>query len=155
MANRYHLWVRLVGEPTLPPTQQLVSLLGVEPTTDWRRGGPLLGKPVQGHKSPMSLNGWEALQEVDVWTVELIDQWKNNPDPAVLSKAAALLKRMEPGLATLDRTRCRAQLYASATCFDEMGSIELPTSLVTAAGAARLELVVSIFCAIYDGEEGD
>lgn len=155
MANRYRLWVRLVGEPTLPPTKDLVTLLGVEPTTDWRRGGPLLGKPIQGRKSPMRLKDWGDRQEVDVWTVELVESWKTSPDPIKMAHAVRTLERMAQGLAALDRTRCRAELYVSATCFEAMGSFGLPAAILATAGAAQLELVVSIFCAVYDDGNGE
>ena len=152
VVNRNHLSVRLVGDPTLLPTEELVSLLGVEPTRDWRREGPLLGKPIQGRKGPMSFKGAEIHQKVDVWTVELIDWWKGEVDPDTLIQAVATLERMASGLAALDRSHCRAQFLISTTCFSELGDVELPATLTVAAAAARLDLAVSIICA-GDGDD--
>jgi hypothetical protein len=132
--------LRLVGD--LPPLEELTRLLGTLPTRDRRRG-----QLVHPHS--------RRIQSVDVWTLDLTGWQRGRLDPAALAQAAAALQQMAPALATLDRGPCRAQLYISAIRDEESGGFELPAELITAAGAARLELHVSILCDVEDDDEGD
>src|SRR5690242_8520159 len=99
--SRNKLWLRLRGD--LPPSEELTRILGTTPTTDRRRGSPI---PDTGE-----------VQRADVWSVELIrrDQWsRNRPDDDALAQAMVKLRGMAPGLGSLDRERCQAELYLSS-----------------------------------------
>lgn len=132
--------LRLVGD--LPPLEELTRLLGTRPTRDRRRGQPF--RP-----------GSRTIQPVDVWTLDLMGWQRGHLDGEALAQVAATLLQMAPALAALDRTQCRAQLYISAIRDEESGGFELPAQLVAAAGAANLELVVSILCDVEDDDEGN
>ncbi|HEU5441424.1 MAG TPA: DUF4279 domain-containing protein [Ktedonobacterales bacterium] len=125
------LSLRLVGE--LPPDQELTAMFGVHPTTSRRRGMPIgrTGRPTTE----------------DVWSVELISrsEWTHSrPDVAAVDNALRQLQSMIPALSHLDRTRCRVQLYISSIREEEQGGFELPAEFVAVAGAAHMEVFVSI-----------
>lgn len=134
------VWLRLVGD--LPPSEELARTLGTTPTRERRRGMPILGG--------------RYLQPADNWSITLIPWWSGPVDENVIARAVTTLQHMAPALASLDRTRCRVQLHISAVRNEEQGGFELPSELISAAGAARLELVVSILCDVSDeGNSGD
>ncbi len=129
--SRNNLWLRLRGD--LPSSEELARILGTAPTTDRRRGSPI----------PGSVDA----QRADVWSVELIqrDQWSlNRPDDDALSPAVVKLQRMVPGLTSLDRERCQAELYLSSIREEEQGGFAVPAELIAAAALANLPLSVSI-----------
>lgn len=131
MTSRTKLVLRLVGD--LPPTEDLMRLLGVSPEREVRRGTPLIG-----------LGG--KAQDVDVWSAVLIErsEWVGaDAPPEVVARAAATLRRALPGLAALDRVRVRVELYVSSIRDEESGRIFLSPEVVNIAGEGMMALVVS------------
>jgi len=126
--SRNKLSVRLRGE--LPPSEDLTRLLGVAPTVDRRRGMPSIGSG--------------GVQTMDVWAVELAKWESVRADEQMMQQAIATLRKMIPGLTTLDRSRCHAELYMSSIRDEEWGGFDLPSDIIAAAGEAKLELIVSI-----------
>jgi hypothetical protein len=125
------LGLRLIGD--LPPSNALISMLGVSPTSEGRKGMPLRGKNRGAYVS-------------DVWVVDLISEgWETSQlSLAQVAQVTEALHAMAPGLTALDRSRCKAELYISTIREDEQGGFELPQALVEAAGFAGLAIVVSI-----------
>jgi hypothetical protein len=132
--------LRLVGD--LPPSEELTRLLGTQPTTDRRRGQLIHPRT-------------RRIQPIDVWSLDLTGWQRGHLYTAVLPQAATTLQQMAPALAALDRTGSRAQLYISAIRDEESGGFDLPAELIAAAGAAGLEMAVSILCDVEDDDEDD
>jgi hypothetical protein len=138
--SRNKLWLRLRGD--LPPSEELTQILDTTPTTDRRRGSPI--------------RGTGEAQRADVWSVELIrrDHWsRNRPDDDALAQAVMKLQRMAPGLTSLDRERCQAELYLSSIREEEQGGFAVPAELVAAAALANLPLSVSILVLLSTDDE--
>lgn len=125
------LSLRLIGD--LPPSDELIDMLGVGPTWEGRRGMPLRG----GNRGNYSS---------DVWVVDLIvDGWETSKlSPEQVTYAVQILRRMAAGLVALDRRRCVAELYISTLREEDQGGLELPPVLVEAAGDAKLAITVSV-----------
>jgi Domain of unknown function (DUF4279) len=121
--------LRLCLRGELLPTDELTRTLGVAPTRSVRKGERLHG---------------DRIQPADAWILDLA-RWDRDQDDAVaLEDATALLSRLAPALRRLDRSRLRAELRINFTLAEVQGGAELPSELVAAAGAAGLEIVVSI-----------
>jgi len=58
--------------------------------------------------------------------------------------ATSILVRLAPALVSLDRTRCRAELYVDTIRYADVGGFALPQEFVTAAAAAGLSFEFSI-----------
>ena len=74
----------------------------------------------------------------------------NEPVEQLLSDAA-ILKRMAPVLAAMDRSKVKAELRVGTVRTMDQGGFELPAELVAAAGEAGLSLGVSITI-VLDGD---
>lgn len=129
------LSIRLIGD--LPPSDELINMLGIVPTSEGRKGMPLHGKNRGNYVS-------------DVWVVDLITQGWETSELSTKQATHVLqtLRAMTSGLTSLDRKRCQAELYISAICEEEQNSLELPQALVEAAGLAKLAIIVSILALV-------
>ena len=97
-------------------------------------------------------------QPTDVWALDLVtwdDENGGRAEEEELAGAAATLTRMAPAIAGLDRSRCHADLYISTMRDDDWGGLELPASIVVAAGLANLELHISIMVLLPQDDETD
>jgi hypothetical protein len=104
----------------------------------------------------MQVSGSDKVQEADVWSLVLIqrEEWTGRlPEEAALTRTSATLRRMGPALASLDRARCRTELYLSSIREEEQGGFTLPTELIEGACMARLELAVSILVMLSESDE--
>jgi hypothetical protein len=131
---------RIFGD--LPPSDEVTRLLGVVPTFQRRKGEPI---PPGRRKQPF-----------DVWSLELIkrSEWEDGPPlPEATARVADTLRRLAPGLAQLDRGAVTAQLWISSIREEAMGGFDIPAEIVTAAGAAQLEIVVSVLIILEDDDE--
>ncbi len=140
--SRTSMSFRLSGD--LPPSQDVTHLLGIAPTFD-RRKGELI--PPRRRKQP-----------VDVWGLDLIDrsEWEDGlPLPEATARVADILRRLTPGLAQLDRDAVNAELWISTIREEAMGGFGIPAEIVAAAGAAQLQISVSVLIILEDDEEGD
>ena len=75
-----------------------------------------------------------------------------------LMAATATLRRLAPVLASLDRSRCQAELYVSTIREEAQGGFELPAELLSVAAVAGLSLATSILVMLDDdlhNETGD
>ena len=132
--------LRLSG--VLPPTEEVTRLLGIAPTEQGRKGEPIhLGR---------------QQQPVDVWILNLIErsEWEADlPLPEAIARAADTLRRVTPGLAQLDRRVANAELWISTIREEAMGGFGIPSEIVAAAGAAQLEISVSVLIILEDDED--
>lgn len=105
-------------------------------------------------------SGGSAVQPNDVLLLELA-RWQRPgifdgddraallaDEMAQLSAASATLRRMAPMLATLNRSRCTAELYISTIRDEDQGGLEIPAELVAAAAAGALSIDISILVAV-------
>jgi len=140
--SRTYMGLRLSGD--LPPTEDVTRLLGIAPRMQRRKGEPIhLGR---------------QQQPVDVWMLDLIarSEWEDGPPlPEATTRAADTLRSLTPGLAQLDRSVVTAQLWISTIREEAMGGFDIPAEIVTVAGAAQLEVVVSVLILLEDDEEDD
>jgi hypothetical protein len=128
----------------LPPDEEITRLLGIAPTWHKRKGEPI-------HRERQQ-------QPTDVWSLELIhrSEWEDGPPlPEATARAAETLRRLTPGLAQLDRSVVNAELWISAIREEAMGGFGIPAEIVAAAGAAQLEISVSVLIILEDDEDGD
>ena len=140
--SRTCMGLRLSGD--LPPTEEITRLLGIAPTDQARKGEPI-------HRG-------RRQQPFDVWMLDLIarSEWEDGPPlPEATTRAADTLRRLTPGLAQLDRSVVTAQLWISTIREEAMGGFDIPAEIVTVAGAAQLEVVVSVLILLEDDEEDD
>ena len=138
--SRTWMALRLAGD--LPPTEEVTRLLGIAPTFQRRKGEPI---PPGRRKQP-----------TDVWSLELIkrSEWEDGPPlPEATTRAADMLRRLTPGLAQLDRSVINAELWISTIREEAMGGFGIPAEIVAAAGAAQLEISVSVLILLEDDEE--
>lgn len=77
------------------------------------------------------------------------------PLPEAARRAAELLQRLTPGLAQLDRSVVKAELWISTIREEVMGGFGIPTEIVAAAAAAQLEISVSVLILLEDDDDGD
>jgi uncharacterized protein DUF4279 len=134
--------LRLSGD--LPPTEEVTRLLGIAPTDQTRKGEPIhLGR---------------QRQPTDVWSLELIhrSEWEDGPPlPGATARAAETLRSLTPGLIQLDRSAVTTELWISTIREEAMGGFGIPAEIVAAAGAAQLEISVSVLILLEDDEEDD
>jgi hypothetical protein len=131
---------RVFGD--LPPTEEVTRLLGVTPTRYRRRGEAI---PPGRRQQPF-----------DVWILELIErsEWEDGlPLPEATARAAGMLRHLTPGLAKLDRSVVNAELWISTIREEAMGGFGIPAEIVAAAGAAQLEISVSVLIILEDDED--
>lgn len=131
--------LRLSGN--LTPLEKLTHTLGITPTKILHRG------------ERISKN---RVQPVDIWSLELVNfddrTTKQDIDKQML-QAAVVLKQIAPAIASLDRTKCKTDLYISTIREEDSGGLSLPTELVVAAAAAKLSIQMSILVMLDDYEE--
>jgi hypothetical protein len=140
--SRTNMALRLSGD--LPPTEDVTRLLGVAPTDQGRKGEPI-------HRGRQQ-------QLVDVWSLELIhrSEWEDGlPLPEASARAADTLQRITPGLVQLDRSIVKAELWISTIREEAMGGFGVPAEVVGAAGAAQLEVSVSVLILLEDDKEDE
>lgn len=127
--SKNQLSFRLLGK--LPPLDDVTALLGVTPTYARKQGEPT--------------GRGDRLQPVDVWIHDFTDWW-NGDDiaEATVRQIAEMLTRFTPALATLDRSRCSAQLWLSTAREHQQGGFSVPPEIIRAAGAAGLGFEISI-----------
>lgn len=138
--SRTNMALRLVGD--LPAAEEVTHLLGIAPTFQGRKGEPI-------HRG-------QQKQPADVWGLELIhrSEWKDGlPLSEATSRAAEMLRRLIPGLEQLDRSAVNAELWISTIREEAMGGFGIPTEIVAAAGAARLEISISVLIILEDDNE--
>ncbi|SRR5260221_10374153 len=136
------MWLRVMGD--IPSPEELTRLLDLKPDSYMRRGTAVF-------------KGTWIVPE-DVWTATLIEEWSGEPDEDVsasMQHATAILDRIAPTLAALDRTHYQAELYISSIRYEEDGGVTLPTPLVAAAAAGGLKIGISIACSIYEDDEAE
>ena len=137
--SRTSMSFRLSGD--LTPTEAVTRLLGVTPTRQRRKGEPShLGR----------------LQPFDVWSLDLIarSEWEDGPPlPEATARAANTLRHLTPGLGQLDRSVVTAQLWISTIREEAQGGFDIPAEIVAAAGAAHLEITVSVLIILEDDED--
>lgn len=139
--SRTWMAFRIFGD--LPPAEEVTRLVGMAPTFQRRKGEPI---PPGRRKQPF-----------DVWSLELIkrSEWEDGPPlPEATARAAETLRRLTPGLAQLDQRVVTAQLWISTIREEAQGGFDIPAEIVAAAGAAQLEVTVSVLIILED-DEGD
>jgi hypothetical protein len=128
--SRTSMSFRLSGD--LPPSQEVTHLLGIAPTFERRKGEPI---PPGRRKQP-----------IDVWSLALINrsEWEDGlPLSEATARVADILRRLTPGLAQLDRRVIE----------EAMGGFGIPVEIVAAAGAAQLQISVSVHILLEDDED--
>lgn len=138
--SRTNMALRLSGD--LPPDEEMARLLGIAPTRHKRKGEPI-------HRG-------RQRQPTDVWRLELIhwSEWEDGPPlPEATARAADTLRRLTPGLAQLDRSVVNAELWISTIREEATGGFGIPAEIVAAAGAAKLEISVSVLIILEDDED--
>ena len=138
--SRTSMSFRLSGD--LPPSQEVTHLLGIAPTFERRKGEPI---PPGRRKQP-----------IDVWSLALINrsEWEDGlPLSEATARVADILRRLTPGLAQLDRRVINAELWIGTTREEAMGGFGIPVEIVAAAGAAQLQISVSVHILLVDDED--
>lgn len=138
--SRTSMSFRLAGD--LPPTDEVTRLLGIAPTDQRRKGEPI-------HRGRQQ-------QLVDVWILDLIErnEWEDGlPLPEATARVADILRRLTPGLAQLDRRVINAELWIGTTREEATGGFGIPVEIVAAAGAAQLQISVSVHILLEDDED--
>jgi hypothetical protein len=98
--------------------------------------------------------GGQLSQAVDSWNYRLTDWWYGSLSEATLAQITATLRSMMPGLLALDRTNCRAEMYASTTRCERMSTLTIPADLVTVLAKGRLDVGMAIIC-VDLGDDAD
>jgi len=120
----------------------MTRLLEIAPTFQRRKGEPI-------HRR-------RRRQPIDVWSLELIhrSEWEDGPPlPEATARATEMLHRLTPDLAQLDRSAVKAELWISTIREEAMGGFGIPAEIVSAAGAAQLEISVSVLIILEDDED--
>jgi len=65
-------------------------------------------------------------------------------DDAYLTAAAAVLHRLAPTLAVLDRTRRKTEFYSSSIREEDQEGFDVPTTLVAASGKRAIKVLILI-----------
>lgn len=125
--------LRLSG--TLPSSEHLTELLGVQPTRSLRQGDRVSKRRVQ---------------PVDLWQLDLAIVQNRELLNQQLQEAAVQLKQIAPAIAKLDRSTCRAELYISTIREEDQGGFALPVELISAAADAQLSIELSILVMLDD-----
>ncbi|MBC7970771.1 MAG: hypothetical protein H7Z11_11720 [Verrucomicrobia bacterium] len=131
--------LRLSGH--LPPSQELNYCLGLSPTWTARKGEQIAKRRVQ---------------PIDVWLLNLVKYESDRPEMVINQywlQVSALITKLAPALASLDRTQCKADLFVSTIVNEDQGGLSLPPGLISAAAAANLSLQLSILV-MPDSDEG-
>lgn len=131
--------LRLSGH--LPPLEELNHHLGT-PTWAARQGEQVSRR----------------IQPVDVWLLDLAQYDSDRPASEIDQQwlqVAAVMTKLAPAIATLDRTQCHADLYISTTRDEDQGGLSLPPELISAAAAANLSLQISILVLLDNDEESE
>jgi hypothetical protein len=142
--SRNAILLRVLGD--IDRIDELVEAIGL-PARVYRRGTINLVNQVQGMDVlVVELGKWRNVDEEDQATGE----------QGLLLSVAEHIHQLVPILTTLDRSRCRAELYVSTIREEEQGGLELPANLIAAAGAAGLSIGISILVMLeHDTPNGE
>jgi hypothetical protein len=139
LMNYISLALRLIGE--LPSDEDIHKILGVIPTNIFRKGD------MRGKIS-------KTVQPIDVCCLELTPELDHNSSEEEITKqflqSEKFLWGIAPNLAKVDRDRISVDLWVSCTRVEVRGGFVLPQGLVSAVGAARASINMSILIMLDD-----
>lgn len=144
--SEFNVSLRLTGE--LGPLEEVAAALAHVPL-ELRRQGEIYrrGRVQPRNVLMLRMADWARGGdfEDDPETGLVIDDEK-------LAQTAETIRAITPALASVDRSRCKAELWISTIRYEEQGGFELPSSLIATAAAAELSIAISIMVGLEDDE---
>src|SRR5690242_9474966 len=136
--NHFSLSLRIHGD--LPPTEELIAALGVQPTNVIRNGERRTLRSGENGREQLA----RLVQPTDMFLVELGEWDGDERTEEMLLQIAPRVAELAPRLRQLRGPQCHVDLYMSAFRDTDQGGLVLPAEFVAAAASAGISIHISI-----------
>ena len=136
--NHFSLSLRIHGD--LPPTEELIAALGVQPTSVFRKGERRILRSGENGRERVG----HGAQPTDMFSVTLGEWDGDEHTEKMLVQIAPRVAELAPHLAQLRGPQCQVDLYMSAFRDTDQGGLVLPAEFVAATASAGISIHISI-----------